>query len=110
MTADTTIWNVDSGLVLPVFGDIDAANADALHEQLLSLIESGRDFGIVDMSDVTFMDSTGLSALIAARKQLLRENCAMRLVITRPNLHRLFEVTGLTEVFDIFPSVEAAAA
>ena len=110
MTADSTTSTVDSGLVLPVFGDIDAANADALHEQLLSLYEGGRAFGIVDMSDVTFMDSTGLSALLAARRQLLGANCDMRLVITRPNLHKLFEITGLTEVFDIFPSVEAAAA
>ena len=100
----------DSGLVLPVFGEIDVANADALHEQALSLGEGGRAFGILDMSELTFIDSTGLSALIDARKQLLQMNCAMRLVITRPNIRKVFEITGLTEVFDIYASVEAAAA
>ncbi|HUI04802.1 MAG TPA: STAS domain-containing protein [Acidimicrobiales bacterium] len=107
MTTDTDLMS--EGAVLPVFGEIDVANAAALREQLFSLCEGGRAFGVVDMSDLSFIDSAGLSALIAARKYLEAQQCEMRLVITRPNVRRLFEVTGLTEFFDIFDSVEAAS-
>jgi len=96
--------------VLRVFGEIDVASAPALRDPLLALADGTRPFGIVDMSDVSFIDSSGLSALVTARKRLQTEGRELRLVITRPNVRKVFEVTGLTDLFAIFQSVEAAAA
>lgn len=110
MTTEIRKGLIDSRAVLPVFGEIDIVNADALHEQLLSMYDDGRPFVIADMSDVTFIDSSGLSALAKAQSQLQTHGCQLRLVIRRRNILRLLEISGLDEAFAIYPSVEDASS
>ena len=98
------------GGVLRVFGEIDVATAPALRDPLLALADGASPFAVVDMSDVSFIDSTGLSALVTARKRLRAEGCELRLVIDRPNVRKVFDVTGLSDFFAIFPSLEEAVA
>ena len=112
MTVDTTFGfsTDDDGTVLRVFGEVDVATAPTLRDPLLALASPNSSYGVVDMTEVSFIDSTGLSALVSAQKRLRREGVELRLVMTRPNLRKVFDVTGLSEVFAIYPSVDAALA
>ncbi|HUY30153.1 MAG TPA: STAS domain-containing protein [Acidimicrobiales bacterium] len=92
-------------------GEVDVSTAPALRTELLS-VGDGAPFVVVDLSGVTFLDSTGLGALIAARGQPgesdgLRE---LRLVVTRPQIRKVLEVTGLTSVFAVHDTLDAALA
>jgi anti-sigma B factor antagonist len=81
-------------------GDIDLASAPAMLEQLVAFAENGVEDGrlVIDCSALTFIDSTGLSVLEAASKKTGKQ---IVLVALPEHCRRVFEVTGLDEVFEL---------
>ena len=96
--------------VVAVRGEIDAHTAPALKERLLDLVAGGIDRLVVDLREVTFIESVGLGTLVAARKRLRPFDKSLCLVLdpSQKVLRRTFEITALDKVFPIHPSVEAA--
>jgi anti-sigma B factor antagonist len=90
----------DSMTTLEVTGEIDAFTAPQLKEKLMPLCRDSR-VVYLDLSQVDYIDSTGLGVLIGAYKSL--RAAAGRLVITgvSPRLERLFRITGLNEIIEI---------
>jgi len=99
-----------SGTVLTVSGEIDMESSTALREVLTDLIETGSHLVVVSMGGVTFLDSTGLQALIHARKQIREHRGALRLVGLRSGPAKVIEITGLRNMFPIWDTVEDALA
>jgi anti-sigma B factor antagonist len=97
-------------VVRPV-GEVDVATTPALRAELTSIPEDTAKV-VVDLSEVTFLDSTGLGVLIAAMKRLRDSATGGRLdlVVTRPHIHKVLEVTGLTTVFGIYATLDEALA
>ncbi len=95
--------------IVRVVGEIDLATAPQLGDQLAEL-PSDSGTVIVDLSEVTFLDSTGLSVLVANWKRFSNgeEKGDLRLVVNRPAIQRVLEVTGLAQVFGVFSSLEEA--
>jgi len=94
--------------VVRAVGEIDLATAPDLRDTLAEIPgDAGTE--IVDLSEVTFIDSTGLSVLVATWK-LFDESGAggFRLVVSRPAVRRVLDVTGLAQVFTVFPTLEEA--
>jgi anti-sigma B factor antagonist len=89
---------------------LDARLATVFKEQLLHLIASGHPLIALDLSDVEFLDSSGLGAIVSALKQL---NGRGDLVIVgaRPAVINLFRLTRMDKVFRMYAgSAEAVAA
>jgi anti-sigma B factor antagonist len=98
-----------SGLsVLKVRGEIDVASAPDFGSSLSDFIGSGPELVIVDMSEATFIDSTGLGVLISAEKQIRHAGKDLRLVVTHPQITKLLELTGLDQVFTVLSSTNDA--
>ncbi len=86
-------------------GAIDLAYADELQRLGEGLITDHVRTLRIDLSGVNFLDSSGISALIAIRNKAARVGCALILEKPTPNVVRLFEITGLVgDVFTIEPS------
>jgi anti-sigma B factor antagonist len=99
-----------SGVALAtVEGEIDVYSAPTLRDGLTELLQDGASV-VVDLTEVGFLDSTGLGALVAARKVAADSGAQLPLVCTRERILKLFTITGLDGVFTIHPSVDAAAA
>jgi anti-sigma B factor antagonist len=94
--------------VIKVTGEIDVATSPSLRERLQSTAASEVPVQVVDLLDVTFLDSTGLGVLVGALKRRREAGGALRLVIAEQRILRIFEITGLIDVFSIFPTVEEA--
>lgn len=96
--------------IVVVEGEIDAYTAPTLREKFVELINAGVDRLVVDLRKVTFIESVGLGTLVAARKRLRRfdRNLCIVLDERQGSIYRTFEITGLTKVFPIHPTVEAA--
>lgn len=98
--SETPHFNVAlDGDVIVAHGDIDMASGPLLDAAIQEL--EGRGPVIVDMSDVEFVDSSGLRSLLAASQ---RARLADRMVTLRgvgPEVARLLEITGTTELFEI---------
>jgi anti-sigma B factor antagonist len=94
--------------VLRVAGQVDAYTAPALRERIRDLTAKGAVHVIADMSRVDFLDSTGLGVLVGGLKRLRGHDGSLTLVISATPIFRIFEMTGLTRVFQVHLSVQAA--
>jgi anti-sigma B factor antagonist len=89
-------------------GEIDAHTAPKLGSRLFGLAEDGARGVVVDLSQVTFMDSTGIGVLLNALRHLTIRHCKMVLVCPTERILRPFEITGLVGHLTIFDSREKA--
>lgn len=99
----------DGWTVVTASGEVDVAAAPTLRDRLGGLIEAGSDRLIVDLDNVDFIDSTGLGVLVGAARRARSATGDLRVVCTNSRLLRIFEITGLDEVFSISNSVDEAA-
>ena len=97
-------------VVVHVTGEIDIFATGGLRRQLEELIAQGRTDIVVDLSDVAFIDSTGLGVLVGALKRLRAASGTFSLVCSKEPLLKIFRITALDQVFPIFPTVEAATS
>jgi len=105
---DIGLERAQGHVVITVAGEVDLATAPEL---AAALDEVGADDGpiVVDLTEVGFLDSSGLNVLLQARERL-GGGTSVRLVATRPAILRVLAVTGLDEVFPVFPAVGEAAS
>lgn len=95
--------------VVAVSGEVDVYAAPALKDGLSELLQDGSSV-VVDLTEVGFLDSTGLGALVAARTTASEHGAALPLVCTHQRILKLFTITGLDGVFRIHDSVDDALA
>ena len=96
--------------VLAVHGEVDVYTAPRFRERLIELVSEGKYRIVVDLEDVDFLDSTGLGVLVGGLKRLRTHDGDLSLVCTQARILKVFEITGLTKVFAIHESVDAAVA
>lgn len=82
-------------------GEIDAYTAPNLREELWLFSELENMTMVVNLKDVTYLDSTGLGVFVGLFKQLKRNNGQLKLIELSNRLHRLFEMTGLINIMNI---------
>ncbi len=95
-------------LVVHVAGDIDVSTAPRLRDELSRAIAEGHNELVVDLTEVPFLDSTGLGVLVGRLKALRLQDGDMLLVTQQERTLRNFRITGLDKVFRIFPTVDEA--
>ena len=99
---------IDELSVVDVVGEVDVFSAPELAAQLTQLFDAGRQTVVVDLTSVTFLDSTGLGTLVAARNRAEEAGGQLPIIGSGERVLKLFRITGLDEVFEIYPSIEAA--
>jgi len=82
-----------------VSGEIDASTCESFNDWLDQHGAGG--CIIVDMAEVTFIDSSGLRVLITHHQQAVADGRSFELANPSPAVQRLFEITGLTDVLHI---------
>ena len=112
MTVDLSVSSSEQGAVtiVHVAGEIDVYTAPLLREALDRQVAAGRTDLIVDLEDVTFMDSTGLGVLVGRLKLVRGQNGTLRIVSSQDRILKVFKITGLDKVFHIYDSVDSAQA
>jgi anti-sigma B factor antagonist len=96
--------------VVEMQGEIHVSTAPEFSGMLSAAVDGGRTALVLDLSGVTFIDSTGLSVLLNASRRVTRAGGRMALVCTNPTVLRLFEITRLDTTFDIHADLEPAIA
>ena len=96
--------------IVTLAGEVDIYTAPRFKECLLELIDGGSERLVVDLSGVTFIDSTALGVLIGGVRRVNASGGAMALVVTSRPVERVLSITGLDRVFAIHESLEAAVA
>lgn len=96
-------------IVIGLAGELDLYNADQVRSELLRCCDEAPERLVVDLSQVTFVDSTALGALIEARSRLENRRSFM---LAAPGLEarRALEVSGLDRHFAVHDTVDGALA
>ncbi len=97
-------------VVLAPYGDIDLYVADELRSRLAAAADGGASALVLDLSEVTFVDSMGLSVLLGGLRRMQADGRELRLAGPSPEVRRLIEITLLDRVFTIDDGRAAALA
>jgi anti-sigma B factor antagonist len=87
--------------VLVVHGDSDLHTAPELKERLRMVVDDGATNVVLDLSGVTFIDSTSLGVLLGSMRRIRELDGQLRLVAPGPEVRRIFELTLLDRVFPL---------
>lgn len=100
---------LDRGIhVVSVRGEVDLATGPEFERALGAVPEDGVESVIVDLTDCSFMDSTGLHLLTRTQRRFDSAGGRVAVVSANRTMLRVFGLTGLDEVIAIYPSRSAA--
>jgi anti-sigma B factor antagonist len=89
-------------------GAIDVFTAPDLDEGLMAVLSRGATKLVLDLSGVTFLDSTGLGVLVKCLKQARGAGGWVRLVVQTEKIRKIFDITGLDAAMPLFDTVSGA--
>jgi len=99
----TTSEKVGDAYVVTLRGEIDAFTAPSLRDDLRALVEEqGARTVVVDLKTVMFLDSSALGALVGVFRRLRERDGELRIVRPGTTASRIFELTGLDAVLDLY--------
>jgi anti-sigma B factor antagonist len=87
-----------------VLGD----ESNALREEVKKMLNAGKKKIVLDMSNVSYIDSAGLGTLVAAHESARKQGASLKLSNLGKKFQEILQVTKLLTVFDVYPSESAA--
>jgi anti-sigma B factor antagonist len=96
--------------LVAVSGEVDLFTAPEFKQRVTELIEAGTPQLVIDLTQTTFLDSTGLGVLIGAVKRLRSRDGELVIVNTDETIAKTFEITGLDQIFTIRSTRDQAVA
>lgn len=97
-------------LILAPAGRIDSATSAAFDRHVSSVIERGDTKVIIDLTDLEYISSTGLSVFLSAAKKIRAAGGRIALTSLNSRIRLVFEMSGFLRLFPIFANVDAALA
>lgn len=94
--------------LVEVGGEIDLHSAPQLRAELLKAVEAAAPKVVIDLSDVTFIDSTGIGVLVGALKRAREKGGSLNFCGIQTRVKRVFEITGLMRALPLFDSRDLA--
>ena len=102
-------WEVGDVIVLHLQGPITLGQATQTLRQLIQdTVEAGRTKILLNMSEVYYIDSSGLGELVAALTSAQRHGAKLKLMKLAPRVQSLMQLTKLYQVIDVFPDEDSA--
>ncbi len=95
-------------LLFKLRGSLDLATAPTVRAALSEATEKGTHDLVVDLTQLEFLDSTGLGVLIGAHRRAAEHGGSLRLVVPEGPILRLLNITGLIAVFAAYHTMEDA--
>ena len=107
---DISKKSVGDIIVLTIVGEIDLYNAPEIKDIVNKLIEERSYSVIIDLEKVSYIDSSGIGALISSLSNLKKYQGGLKIINVYASVKKVFELTKLTSFFEIFDSEEEAIA
>ncbi|MCK9440999.1 MAG: STAS domain-containing protein [Methanothrix sp.] len=96
--------SIDNMPIVSVSGRIDGATYKDLETILNELIDQNKSEIVLDLEGVVYISSVGLRVLLAAQKKVRPKGGELKLVSLQPFVREVFEITGFTKLFTIYPN------
>jgi anti-anti-sigma factor len=95
-------------VIIGITGRLDTTNYNLLEKKLMELIEGNNNKILVDCSKMDYISSSGLRILLMGLKKITLLKGKFVLCGLQENIHEIFEISGFTSIFEIYPSQEDA--
>lgn len=105
---NVSIATVDSAIVVTAEGELDLVSAAELDGVLTEGIVQAASRLVLDLSAVTFMDSTGLGTVVKALKRCREKHLDFRVVVGTERVRKVFEITGLDSLLTLSSALDDA--
>jgi len=99
-SADYTLVSVE--------GRIDTTNAGEFEKPMMEVIEGGCTKLILDCSGLNYISSSGLRVFLVVQKKMMALKGQFRLCNLQPGIKEIFDISGFSSIFSVFPNQEAA--
>lgn len=96
------------GTVVIVAGDIDLQHSVRFEQEALDLLAGTEETLIFDLTQVGYLDSSGLASLVKVQSRCRKEGKHLRLAGLNDRVRGLFDITRLSSVFEIFDTLDEA--
>ena len=93
--------------ILSVGGDLDVVGAPDLRQAVVAAVAGGSRLLVLDLSDLDFVDSFGIGAVVGALKRLRQRGGDLALVCPSPRIRRVFEICDLDRILALHDSIES---
>ena len=100
----------DGAVILSLAGEVDMKSSSELRAKFMEILKSAPAVLIVDMTEVEFMDSSGLAILVETLKCCRQNNGQLKLVGMVQTVRSVFEISRLDSIFQICETLEEALA
>ena len=104
---ETTTEQVGDVLKIKIIGRFTANNADEFKQSLLTYAKTIKQI-LLDLSQMDYIDSSGLGALVGAQQEISRQSGQLKLAALQPKPDKVFEITRTKHVLDVYNNVEEA--
>lgn len=98
MALSITFAHGQDALLIKVAGEVDVSNASELRDAIDAKLPEVAGELVVDISDVPYIDSTGIGVLVGAKHRAAEVGKSMRAVNAQPNVARIFGMLGVDEI------------
>jgi len=98
----------DKVVVLDIQGEIDLYNAPEIKDTIQNLIEQQKYSIIINLEKVSYIDSSGIGALISSLSNLKKYQGSLKIINVFASVKKVFELTKLTSFFEIYDSEDEA--
>ncbi|MFI0829630.1 STAS domain-containing protein [Streptomyces roseolus] len=105
-----TTRDAATGPVMEIVGDLDHAHAPELRRELDALVLRPGERPVLDLSGMTFCDSSGITAMIAARSRAEASGAGCALAAVPDFTLRVLRIAGLDQIFPLYPDRASATA
>ncbi|TDD89938.1 STAS domain-containing protein [Actinomadura rubrisoli] len=107
MDFDISLLRDDRCTVVRVQGDIDVVSRARFEGTLFDVVDTGGPM-VVDMRQVTFCDSSGLNAIVAANRRAMERGVCIALIALPPRVQRVFRITGIDKFVPVYDTLREA--
>ena len=97
-------------VVIALEGEADMTTAVKFNESFFSAARAGVRRFVADLSEVSFIDTTMLNALVVGHRRMVRDRGSFAVVCNGPRVERILEITGLGQILAVFGTREDALA
>lgn len=99
---------LNGAIILSIRGEVDLANAASLRTELTSAFGTGTRLIVVDLTDLRYIDSSGINVLLDTHRAFAKDGSAIVLVVGSSMIQRTLKIVGLEELIPMYPTVETA--
>ncbi len=107
---DIKVSELNDYTVVSINGRVDTMTAGDFENKIMEVLEGGVSKMLLDCSELAYISSSGLRVFLVAQKKMMAAGGALRLCCLKPEIQEIFDISGFSGIFSIFPDMEKATS